>query len=111
MLFLFLRISLSKVTFGLNDERQFVDWMRVNNQFYIGSEYHLRLGIFLTNLRYIQDHNNQKGIKYRLGVNKFTCYTPSEYKLLLGAVMTNTEDTIEATPNQKSTVPDSYDWS
>lgn len=111
MLFLFLKISLSKVTLGLNDERQFVDWMRVNNQFYIGSEYHLRLGIFLTNLRYIQGHNNQKGIRYRLGVNKFACYTPSEYKLLLGAVVSNIKDTKSITvPNSKSTVPDSYDW-
>ena len=76
MLSLLFGIVASKVTFGLNDEHQFVNWMRANNQFFTGLEYHLRLGIFLTNLRYIKNYNNRKGLSYRLGVNKFACYTP-----------------------------------
>lgn len=84
MFLIFLTLISSKVSLGINDERQFISWMRTNNQFYIGSEYHFRLGIFLTNIRYIQTINQRKGLSYRLGVNKFTCYTPSEYQSLLG---------------------------
>lgn len=85
--------------------------MRTNNQFFTGSEYHLRLGIFLTNLRYIQNSNNRKDVKYRLGINKFSCYTPSEYQLLLGARMSiaKTEKTIQKS-HAKSSVPDSFGW-
>lgn len=46
MLHLFFVVISSKVSLGTNDEKQFVHWMRTNNQFYTGSEYYLRLGIF-----------------------------------------------------------------
>ena len=85
MLALLLSFIYSKVQLTLNDERQFVQWMRINNNFYVGDEYHFRLGIFLSNVRYCQDFNRKKGLTFQLGINKFTCHTPAEYKSILGA--------------------------
>lgn len=113
MLSLFLALSTSKVVLNLNDERQFVSWMRNNNAFYTGDEYHLRLGIFLTNLRYVQNFNRKKGLTFRLSVNKFACYTPSEYNSLLGLRFSNhyeLQSKIETKESVNSPIPDSFDW-
>jgi cathepsin L len=57
--------------------------MRSTNAMYTGSEYQLRLGIFLNNKRLVQKHNAaNKG--FTVALNKFAAMTPAEYKTLLG---------------------------
>lgn len=65
-----------------HDEKSFLLWMRSTNQIYTGEDYHIRFGIFLTNSRYVKDHN-KKNKKFTLTLNQFAAYTPSEYKAIL----------------------------
>lgn len=111
MIFLFVSFAFSKITLSLNDERKFINWMRTYNNYYTSDEYHFRLGIFLTNLRYIQTFNRQKGITFRLGMNKFSCTTPSEYDTLLGTSIRFGRRQISQKAIQRNTeIPDSIDW-
>lgn len=112
-MFLFLlSFATSKVYLDHSTERQFVQWMRTNNVYYTGEEYPLRLGLFISHLRYCQEFNRRKGLKFRLGANKFSCYTPSEYKSLLGVPSTIQKKRVPE-PLQTGTdepSPDSIDW-
>lgn len=89
--------------------------MRTNNKFYTGDEYHFRLGIFLSNVRYFQDFNRRNGLTFRVGINQFTCHTPSEYKSLLGVqvpkrnLIYNYQKT-KLNLNAIKSAPDSFDW-
>lgn len=58
--------------------------MRRNNNYYNGDEYHFRLGIFLANQKYVQEHNSNPNKLFKLEMNNLAVLTPSEYKLLLG---------------------------
>lgn len=110
MLFIFLNFAFSKVHLFLSEEHQFIQWMRENQQFYTGDEYHFRLGIFITNTRYCQDFNRRNGLTFRVGINKFSCYTPSEYKLLLGSHSQYTQTNKLVSTKLNVNVPDSCDW-
>jgi len=57
--------------------------MRSTNQFFTGDEYQSRFGIWMANSRLVQEHNAAKN-SFKLSMNKFAAYTPSEYKALLG---------------------------
>ena len=85
--------------------------MRTNNKFYTGDDYHLRLGIFISNVRYFKEYNKKKGLIFTVGINQFSCYTPSEYKSILG-VPSSHEITARKTilPTKKTNAPDSFDW-
>lgn len=100
----------SKVSLGINEERQFLQWMRTNNKFYTGDEYHLRLGIFLTHFRYCQEFNRRNGLTFRVGINQFSCHTPAEYKALLGFRGSTKSSRNIIIPKPKADIPDSYDW-
>lgn len=113
MFALFVSFAASKLILNLNDERQFVSWMRAHGTFYTGDEYHLRLGIFLSNFRYIQNYNCKKGLTFRLGMNKFACYTPSEYNSLLGTKLRDHYELptkAKKDQSENSPIPDSFDW-
>ncbi|KAK8835750.1 hypothetical protein M9Y10_040569 [Tritrichomonas musculus] len=112
MLVLFFSLVFSKVHFSLTEERQFLQWMRTNNVFYTGDDYHLRLGIFISNARYCQEYNRRKGLTFTLGINQFSCHTPAEYKSLLGIPSNNIEpNRIEKTYSKPiKEAPDSFDW-
>lgn len=114
MIYLLFCFISSKINLGLNDERQFLNWMRTHATFYVGEEYQLRFGIFLTNLRYIQNFNRRKGVTFRLGINKFACYTPLEYKSLLNSETAPTPRRIPSKNIPKRQTdpnpPDSFDW-
>lgn len=120
MLSLLISFTASKVYLGLTEERQFIQWMRTNNKFYTGDEYHFRLGIFLSNSRYIQEFNRRKGLTYHLSVNQFSCFTSAEYESLLGAKRGHSKIPLFEGPfkNQKSdkkgknpfSTPDFCDW-
>lgn len=68
---------------GQTDEKSFVSWMRNTNQLYMGDEYQMRFGIWLSNKRLVQAHNAHKST-YTLTLNKFAAMTPAEYNTLLG---------------------------
>lgn len=110
MIFILLSFAYSKVHLFLNEERQFVQWMRTNNQFYTGNEYHFRLGIFISNTRYCRDFNRKNGLTFRVGINKFSCHTPSEYKLLLGSPSQYTKSDKKPKSKSRVSIPDSCDW-
>lgn len=110
MFILLLRFIASKVQLSLTDERKFVQWMRINNNFYTGDEYYLRLGIFLSNARYCQEYNRKKGLTFRLGLNKFSCHTPAEYKSILGARKVQNKDIRSSISTKITDIPDSFDW-
>ncbi|KAK8897620.1 hypothetical protein M9Y10_015582 [Tritrichomonas musculus] len=95
----------------LNEERSFLSWMRSNNNYYIGDEYHFRLGLYISRIRYIQEFNKRPGNTFKVGLNKFSCYTPAEYQTLLG-FRKDTRKVSQKAETKKSTVnaPDSLDW-
>ncbi|OHT05864.1 cysteine protease 8 [Tritrichomonas foetus] len=109
ILTIFIHLASSNVL-NRNDERSFVQWMRGTNNFYTGDEYFLRIGIFMTNARYVQQHNANPTQKFKLSLNKFSAMTPSEYSSLLGLkpkVIEMTETTKESVPLPKT---DHLDW-
>lgn len=111
MLALLLHLTVSRVYLDANEERNFIQWMRDNNQFYTGNEYHIRLGIFISNYRYIQNFNLRSGLTFRLGLNKFSCHTPSEYNSLLGTRTVSTKYPQNSKQSLlKKFAPESCDW-
>lgn len=111
MIFLFSILSASRLQI-LNEERSFLSWMRSNSQFYIGDEYHFRLGIFIANQRYVNEYNRKANLKFRLGMNKLSCYTPSEYRTLLGHIDKPHPASAQVVKSNKDplTLPDSVNW-
>lgn len=94
----------------LAEERNFLNWMRSTNQYYVGDEYNLRLGLYMARSRFIQEFNKRKGNTFTVGFNKFSCYTPAEYKTLLGFRMD--KNTFKQGPKKTTSfkAPDSLDW-
>lgn len=84
MLSIFIVLSFSSVKIKQSDEKSFIAWMRNTNNFYIGSEYQFRLGIYLSHKQYVQNHNSNPNKMFTIAMNKFSALTPSEYKSLLG---------------------------
>lgn len=92
------------------EEKSFISWMRANNQAFMGDEYHFRLGVFLTNSRYIKEFNSRNK-SFTLGPNKFACYTESEYQAIIGSVPSIV--LLQPQPQYRNiiyTKPDSVDW-
>lgn len=87
-----------------HEEKSFVSWMRSNNLLFTGDEYYFRLGIYLSNSRYVANFRGS----YKVSLNKFACHTPAEIKSLLtlqyetGSDATNVKSTVKA--------PESLDW-
>lgn len=94
-----------------NQEKSFLCWMRNNNKFYTGDEYHFRLGIYLSNSQFVQRHNKAHK-SFRISLNKFATYTPTEYNALLGEKRSLTKLPV-TNYNQKRnwpTPPEQLDW-
>jgi cathepsin L len=80
--------------------------MREHGLSYIGSEYHLRLGVFLSNQRFVRSFNSA-GHSFTLSLNHLSCLTPSEYQSLLHPFSYSnvpSRSVFQADP------PDSWDW-
>lgn len=92
-----------------HQEKSFLSWMRKSNQFYTGDEYHFRLGVFLANSQRVQEFNSAKKT-FKVGLNKFACYTPAEYNALLGHIQPSTQNRERIVKKFKGDVPDSVDW-
>lgn len=110
MFLVLLSLVSSSIKF-FNEERSFISWMRSNNNYYIGEEYHFRLGLYISRIRYIQEFNKRTNRTFKVGLNKLSCYTPSEYQMLLGFVK-DTKKIIQKTETTKISInaPDSIDW-
>ena len=83
MLLYYLTFSISIKVMN-HEEKSFLNWMRTNDLIFNGEDYHLRFGIYLSNLRIINEHNFNKDTTFLLGSNQFIIYTPAEYNSLLG---------------------------
>lgn len=100
----------SKIRLSATEERQFLQWMRTNNKFYTGDEYYFRLGIFLSNSRYVNEYNRRNGLTFRVGLNKFSCFTPSEFQAILGGRVGSNFYQNVFTHKTITNSPDSFDW-
>ena len=89
-------LCFSKPIISQTQERSFLNWMRTNNKFFIGEEYHLRFGIWLSNLEYVRSHNKQNQKTFKLSMNSLSHLTPTEYRALL-----NNRISFEKPKNQK----------
>lgn len=83
--------------------------MRNTNQIYTGDEYHFRLGIFLINSRRVREFNSAHQT-FKLGLNKLSCHTPSEYKSLLGRHQISNPKRRTTIKQFKGDLPSSIDW-
>jgi cathepsin L len=66
-----------------HEEKSFLAHMRTHGLLFIGSEYHMRLGIYLANDRYVRAHNSGHS-SFTLSLNRLATLTPGEYHQLLG---------------------------
>jgi len=109
-MFLFASLATSALV-KKNEERAFLSWMREHNQFYVGDEYAFRLGVFLSNQRYISEFNKDSSKKFKLGLNRFSALTHNEYK----AFLTRPHGADKKKPSVQYTqknndIPDTVDW-
>ncbi|KAK8842487.1 hypothetical protein M9Y10_026076 [Tritrichomonas musculus] len=108
MLSIFISL-VSSIFVARHEEKSFLSWMRNTNQYYTNDEYHFRLGIFLANSRYIREFNSVKR-SFKVGLNHLSCYTPSEYKALLGRTQFPTKSLQSIPKKINGDIPDSIDW-
>lgn len=81
----FLIVSTLGLIIKSSEERSFLHWMRESKNFYIGEEYHFRLGVWIANYRYIQSQNTDFSKKhFKCGMNSLSALTSSEYRSYLG---------------------------
>ena len=83
-MFSFFIVSSICLTIKPSEEKTFLHWMRETKHFYIGSEYHFRFGIWLSNFRFIQSKNAAEQ-HFKCGLNSFAALTPTEYRLYLNS--------------------------
>ena len=82
-MFVFLFVYANAILVSQNDERNFLLWMRKYHRLFTGEEYQFRLGVFLTNARFVDEHNRRQST-FKLALNRFAVYTQTEYEALLG---------------------------
>lgn len=70
----------------------------------------MRLGIFISNVRYFHEFNKKKGLTFTIGINQFSCYTPSEYKAFLGGRKNPFKTAKRAASKSRKAAPDTFDW-
>jgi C1A family cysteine protease len=95
------------------EERSFISYLRLNGLIYTGEEYYFRLGIYLTNQRYVKEFNHQKQSSFKLGMNHLAAFTQAEYRILLGAKHKSSSikgSYIQVKKAIKVDTPDYYDW-
>lgn len=108
-MFLFVA-SACAALYTVHEERNFVQWMRSTNNLYTGEEYHFRLGVFMTTLRFIQDFNRDKTKSYWLGLNSLSAMTHTEYMSLLGYRPGPRQGLYRSTLTGRRVAPDAIDW-
>lgn len=101
----------SQILIQHHEEKSFLSWMRNTNQFYVGDEYNFRFGIWLSNQRLVTEFNRRKNT-FQVSLNKFSTYTNSEYKVLLGKIPSNRPISNTNSKSNSNLIPnsDSVDW-
>jgi cathepsin L len=86
--------------------------MRSTNNFYTGDEYQFRLGVFMTNARFVSQANANKANLYRVGLNHLAALTAAEYKSMLGyrPIDRTVTKGRTAPKGRKADPPDTWDW-
>lgn len=93
-----------------HEEKAFVSWMREHNKMFVGDEYAFRLGIYLSNARFIREFN-QGHASFKVAENLFSASTPSEYR----AYLTKPQKPVKRAENtplklKYDPLPDDWDW-
>lgn len=83
--------------------------MREHSVTYTGEEYFLRLGVYLSNAKYVQNFNKQKK-SFKLALNKFATWTPAEYRTLLSKVPLKYQKHDNSRKCTLKEIPDEIDW-
>ena len=112
-MFFFLSSLAQSAFVQAHEERAFLAWMKEHNQMFVGEEYSFRLGVFLSNKRYISEFNKAGNRKFTLGVNRFAAMTQSEYKAFLTKPRSvHEKKTIKSQPfvPKLKDLPDEVDW-
>lgn len=99
MFFCFI-IFTSSIQIKPYEEKAFLQWMRTNHRFYLGEDYHFRLGIYLANSQIVRQHNKARN-NYKHTLNKFSTYTQAEYRTLLGEQNTINKNHIKKTASKQ----------
>ena len=107
MIALFVTLA-SSAYYLQHEEKSFLMWMRTTNQFFTGDEYQTRFGIFLTNSRFVKEHNAANK-RFTVSLNKYAAYTQAEYQSLLGFRMDLRKRTTSTKPTKKTNA-ESVDW-
>ena len=92
-----------------HQEKAFLSWMREHSVTYTGEEYFLRLGVYLSNAKYVQNFNKQKK-SFKLALNKFATWTPAEYRTLLSKVPLTYQKHDKSRKCTLKEIPDEIDW-
>lgn len=93
-----------------HEELAFVSFMREHNLFYVADEYQLRLGIFLSNARFVQEFNAGNN-GFKVGINHLSALTATEYKSMLGGKQSGfVEETRATTARIVRDVPEELDY-
>ena len=109
MISFFSVFTLSKLVSQL-EEKNFLSWMHENDLLFSGEEYHFRLGIFLSNQRYINEFN-RKNKSYKLALNKYAHMTETEINAIVsGSKIMSFHETTNENPPLPTEVPESFDW-
>jgi cathepsin L len=106
-MFALFALAFSAPYLSLHDEKSFVSWMRDTNQLFVGDEYQTRFGIWLTNKRFVQEHNAGSST-FKVGLNHLAALTPAEYRSLLGFKPDLSEKKRTTITSLK--LPDTVDW-
>lgn len=101
----------SSLVVAPHEERAFLEWMRDNSVSYAGPEYHFRLGVFLSNARWIHSFNSQKK-SFKVALNCFAALTPAEYRARLSSRIPAKFEKHGRTPlpRKLKDLPDTVDW-
>ncbi|EAY00763.1 Clan CA, family C1, cathepsin L-like cysteine peptidase [Trichomonas vaginalis G3] len=66
-----------------NERKAFLGWMRETGNIFTGDEYQSRFGIWLSNKRFVEEHN-RANLGFTVALNRLAHLTPAEYHSLLG---------------------------
>lgn len=90
------------------DEKLFRTWMKNTNQLFLGEDYQYRLNIWLTNKKFVEQHNAAH--KFKVTLNKYAALTPNEYRSKLLHYSVHPQFTYSKTTHRSVKYPESLDW-
>ena len=107
-MFLLLSFVSPKLSRSGLEERSFLSWMKNTGNMFVGDEYAYRLGVFMTNQRFIKEFNRADK-PFKLNVNEFAHLTMSEVQTIASGSKL-TENEINDDHPLPTNVPDTCDW-